>query len=115
MNNQPQPAGSKVKTYGVIAIVVLVFVLIYFYSSGGAPAAGNIVAGTSYGSIGSSELDLLNQVRSMRIDTSLFSDPAFLSLQDYSVAIAPEGVGRPNPFAPLPGELIKPAASAKSK
>jgi hypothetical protein len=104
---------SKMKTYGTIVIVVLAFVLIYFYMSGGSssPAAGTLTAGSTYGAVGSSELSLLNQVRSLKIDTALFKDPIFLSLQDYSVSIPPENVGRPNPFAPLPGEAVKPAAS----
>lgn len=102
------------KTYGAIVIVVLAFILAYFYLSGGSPstpASGTLTAGSAYGSVGSSELSLLNQVRSLRIDTALFRDAVFLSLQDYSVAIPPENVGRPNPFAALPGEAVKPAAS----
>ena len=100
--NQQQPQ-SKMKTYGIIVAVVLVFVLVYFYMSGGTPASSTLIAGNSFGAVGSSELSLLNQVRSLKIDTALFTDPAFRSLIDYSVAITPENVGRPNPFAPLPG------------
>ena len=104
------------KTYGAIVIVVLVFVLAYFYMSGDSSTStantGTLTAGSTYGAVGSSELSLLNQVRSLRIDTALFRDPVFLSLQDYSVSIPPENVGRPNPFAALPGEaVVKPAAS----
>ena len=103
------------KTYGAIVIVILVFTLVYFYMSGGSSSAldnsGTLSAGSAYGSVGSSELSLLNQVRSLKIDTALFKDPVFLSLQDYSVAIPTENVGRPNPFAPLPGESVKPSTS----
>ena len=113
---KPQPTQSKLKTYGTIAIVVLVFVLVYFYVSGGSPSSSTLTQGSGDGAIGSSELSLLNQVNSLKIDTTLFSDPAFLSLQDYSVAITPENVGRPNPFAPLSGEAVPTsAAPATSK
>jgi hypothetical protein len=40
-------------------------------------------------------------LRAVRLDASLFSDPAFVSLKDFSTEIVPEPVGRPNPFAPL--------------
>jgi hypothetical protein len=106
---------SKTKTYGTIAIIILAFVLVYFYMSGSAPVTGTLSAGSTYGSVGSSELSLLGQVRSLKIDTALFSDPIFATaLKDYSVSITPEQVGRPNPFAPLPGEAVKPAASQNS-
>ncbi|HEX7724436.1 MAG TPA: hypothetical protein VF438_01720 [Candidatus Paceibacterota bacterium] len=102
---------SKTKTYGTIVIVILIFLLIYFYTSGSTPTAGNLTAGSTFGTVGSSELGLLNQVKSLTIDTALFNDAAFRSLKDYSVAITPEIVGRPNPFAPLPGEAVRSAAS----
>jgi hypothetical protein len=103
---------SKMKTYGTIAIVILVFLLLYLYLPSSSPAA-TLIVGSPYGSVGSSELSLLNQIRSLRIDTALFNDAAFRSLVDYSVAITPENVGRPNPFAPLPGESA-PAAKTQS-
>ncbi len=40
-------------------------------------------------------------LRAVRLDASLFTDPSFASLKDFSVEIVPEPVGRPNPFAPL--------------
>lgn len=100
------PAISK-KTI-IIAVVAVVLVIIYFYFQGSAsntPASGSLLSnGALSGTdVGSSELTLLNHIQSLRIDTSVFSDPAFQSLQDYSVAIPPESVGRPNPFAPIPG------------
>ena len=52
-------------------------------------------------------LSLLNQIRSLRIDSQLFLDPAYTQLYDYSVVIPERNVGRPNPFAPLPGETTK--------
>jgi len=91
----------------VIAIVILVFLLAYFYVSGDAPVTGTLTPGSSFGTVGASELGLLNQVRSLKIDSAFFTDSTFVSLKDYSVAITPEPVGRPNPFAPLPGETVK--------
>lgn len=42
--------------------------------------------------------DLENLKRAVEGATIIFSTPAFQNLQDYSVAIPPQPVGRPNPF-----------------
>jgi hypothetical protein len=97
---------SSNKTWIWIAIIVIVTVIGYFYFYGAsAPAASPLVQSSSADSeaVGSQVLTLLNQIQSLNIDTSIFSDPGFLTLRDYSVAIPPENVGRANPFAPLPG------------
>lgn len=44
---------------------------------------------------------LLLQLRSIKLDLSLFDDNDFKSLQDFSQGLVPEPVGRPNPFQPL--------------
>lgn len=40
-------------------------------------------------------------LRAVKLDGTIFTDPAFTSLQDFSTQIVPEPIGRPNPFAPL--------------
>jgi hypothetical protein len=97
---------SSKKTWVWIAIIIIVAVLGYFYFYGSsAPAASGLVQSSPSDSdaVGAQVLTLLNQIQSLKIDTSIFSDPGFLTLRDYSVAIPPESVGRSNPFAPLPG------------
>ena len=49
---------------------------------------------------------LLLDMRSIRLDGSLFEDPAFRSLRDFGRSIIAEPVGRRNPFAPAenPGQ-----------
>lgn len=46
-------------------------------------------------------LALLNSIRLIKLDGSIFSDPAFNSLEDFSQVIDPEPIGRNNPFAPV--------------
>ena len=46
-------------------------------------------------------VSLLLTLRSIELDGSLFEDPAFFALEDFGQDIAPEPVGRRNPFAPL--------------
>ena len=40
-------------------------------------------------------------LRAVKLDGTILTDVAFLSLKDFSTDIVPEPVGRPNPFAPL--------------
>lgn len=99
-------ATSNTKTIVTIIVVFIVILLTYFYFEGGSSTGtGSLLesSGNGAGSVGSSELSLLNQIQSLRIDTELFKDPVYRSLQDYSVDIPSENVGRPNPFAPVPG------------
>lgn len=51
-------------------------------------------------------LALLADLKSVRLDDSIFSDPAFQSLQDTSVELTAEPKGRPNPFAPLGKDVV---------
>lgn len=50
----------------------------------------------------------LLQLRSVKLDGTVFTDPAFTALQDFSTPIVPEPVGRPNPFAPLQSSVTAP-------
>ena len=46
-------------------------------------------------------LRVLLDMRSIRLDSSIFENPAFASLRDFGREIIPEPVGRRNPFAPV--------------
>lgn len=46
-------------------------------------------------------LALLLEIRSIKLDDSIFLDPAFRSLDDFGQEIVQEPVGRSNPFAPV--------------
>ena len=46
-------------------------------------------------------MGVLLDLRAIRLDGQIFSDPAFQSLRDSSVDIVLEPIGRVNPFAPL--------------
>ncbi len=81
----------------------------YFYFEGGSstPNASSLLqnAGTNSGQVGSTELSLLNQIKSLSVDTAFFTDPVYKTLEDYTVMIPVQNVGRPNPFAPIQGVL----------
>ena len=103
-------------TIATIVIVIILVVVYFYYQGGSSSSSGSLLSSpTSDQAVGSAELALLNQIKSLKIDTSLFQDPVYQSLVDYSVPIPPENVGRPNPFAPYPGEVVtSPTASAAS-
>lgn len=103
----------------IIIIVAIVIALggAYFYLSGDSkqPAASNSLLQStptqSSGLIGAQVLTLLNQIRTLNIDSTVFKDKAYQSLVDYSVTIPPQNVGRTNPFAPIPGLKVSDTAN----
>ncbi|TSC86148.1 MAG: hypothetical protein G01um10148_654 [Parcubacteria group bacterium Gr01-1014_8] len=57
----------------------------------------------------------LLQLRAVALEGSIFSDPAFQTLQDFGSQIIPEPVGRLNPFAPLNAGQGKQATSTSPR
>lgn len=43
----------------------------------------------------------LGKLHTITLDQTVFSDPVFVSLNDFGVTIPPEATGRRNPFAPV--------------
>ncbi len=113
------PQKSSKKTIAIIVIIILVALLAYFYYEGNAPVSNSSLETTAASAdaqaVGGRVLSLLNQIRSLKIDTSVFKDPSYQTLRDYSVQIPQEDVGRPNPFAPLPGSAAPASSATKPK
>jgi hypothetical protein len=90
-----------------LAIVIILIVLgglVYFFMNGNPlPNTGLLQSPSAdvSSTIGTEILSLLNQIKSLEIDASVFSNPAYKTLVDYSVVVPPQPVGRPNPFAPV--------------
>lgn len=64
------------------------------------------VDGGSNNQKGREILALLADLKSVRLDESIFSDPIFQSLLDTSIELNLEPKGRPNPFAPLGKDIV---------
>ena len=97
---------SSVKSYLVIgAIVIVGFIFIFWYMGGDKTDTGSLLESQTAetDAVGSRVLALLNQIQSLKIDNTLFTGAAYQTLVDFSVTIPEQNVGRPNPFAPLPG------------
>jgi hypothetical protein len=116
----------KIRNIIIFVAIAAVFVLAYIFflkPKGGeepslvtepnpsASPSGTIpVSGTSTqngASLAAGEfLTLLLNVKNIRLEDAIFSDPAFQNLRDSSITLEPDGnEGRPNPFAPI-GEDI---------
>lgn len=56
---------------------------------------------------GNQILKILSNLKTIRIDKNFFSEPAFIELQDYSVNLTEEQVGRQNPFISVGAEPVQ--------
>ena len=111
MNNKPK---SSAKTIAIIIVIAIIVAIVYFYYTGKSNDSGTDTVSLAQSNaedqaIGARVLALLNQINSLKIDTSIFKDPGYLTLRDYSVTIPPVDVGRSNPFAPIPGFSTTPS------
>lgn len=111
MNNNTDKSSKK--SWIIVIIIIAIAAGAYFYFQGGsAPEDDLLSVSPSSVLVGANVLSLLNQIQSIRIDTSVFSSPAYQSLVDYTVPIPTLNVGRPDPFAPIPGFAL-PVAPVK--
>ena len=62
---------------------------------------------------GATVLALLNRLQAIKLDGKILSDPNFSALQDWGVNIAPQTVGRTNPYLQAYGAA--PAAATSTK
>lgn len=51
--------------------------------------------------MGAEVLTALNQLKTLKLDSSIFQDKTFVSLRDFSKPLNSEPVGRLNPFSPI--------------
>ena len=71
----------------------------FFYDSGTDPVLTSTNGLASDAEL--SFISLVGQIDPITFDTSLLSDPRFISRNDIRTAIVPEPAGRRDPFAPL--------------
>lgn len=86
----------------VIGIIALGFVAYSMVPKGDIGGALSVQAvDPAQGAVEQELITLLLQLRSIKLDLSLFDNAEFQTLQDFSQEPVPEAAGRPNPFAPL--------------
>lgn len=119
----------KIRNIIIFVIIASIFISIYFFfikgssdnqdnlilspSNATLPSLGdsgtnkNISNETSF--IAKDFLTLLLNVKNIKLDDAILSDPAFNSLHDSSIVLIPDGTeGRPNPFAQFGTESTLP-------
>ncbi|MEK9184661.1 MAG: hypothetical protein AAB866_00660 [Patescibacteria group bacterium] len=88
----------------VIILVVVLGIIGYFYISSRGNSGDLLVQVDKTASdqvVGKDLLIALNRLNAITLDDSLFRDAVFATLNDFSVEIVPQAVGRNNPFSPL--------------
>lgn len=107
------------KNVKILLIILVILLIVYFvFVKKPKEDVGNLVSSnplTPIGEVGDQGpslaqdflTDLLN-VKSIKLNDSIFSDPAFATLVDSTIVITQDGTeGRPNPFAPIGSDVIK--------
>lgn len=68
---------------------------------------GGVVVNNNDSLVAQEFSNLLLSVKNLKLDDAILSDPAFISLNDSSITLVPDGTeGRPNPFAPLGVDVV---------
>jgi hypothetical protein len=111
---------QKIKNIIIFLVIIVVLILGYIYLFRGEEDPNLIVTSTAEGTVttlpdgtivplpGADFLTLLLSLKTIRLENSIFSDPAFISLQDSSIVLVQDVTeGRPNPFAPIGTENIQ--------
>ena len=93
----------KIVAIGVVIVLIIVVVTIFFGDGGESESEGLSFQRTNFvdpEGAGESEelLRMLRNLENIKLDPTIFSDPAFVSLVDYSRPLAPQPQGRNNPF-----------------
>lgn len=99
----------------LVSIVVILLLLAggYWYVNNSTPD-NSAVLSASAPAASDTLLSTLTELRSLTLDSSLFTSPAFMSLNDNTVTLPTVASGRPNPFAGLPSLLAAAAAQQQA-
>jgi hypothetical protein len=111
--------ASKIKNIILFTVIAAALILAYVFFFKKAPEQAPLVSSSGVpvlpavssdqtSEIGRDFLSVLLNVKNIRLNDSIFSDSAFLSLHDSSILLIPtanETEGRPNPFAPIGSDI----------
>jgi hypothetical protein len=118
---------AKIKNILIFTSIGVILVLIYVFfikkepdtatlvSFSPAPIITDTTSVDATNGVAQEFLTLLLSVTQIKLDDSIFSDPAFLSLHDSSIILVPDGnEGRPNPFAPIGVDVVIPSITSEN-
>lgn len=86
---------------------------VYMVYFAGPSTSATITQSDSSVALSQNLLVTLQNLRTIKLDNSIFSDPTYQSLTDFGVVIPRQEPGRRNPFAPLTGSAPSSAGTVK--
>ncbi len=103
----------------VIIIVIAFFIFRYFFANP-TPADTALTADNPAGQFidGQAILTLMNNLKNVNLDDSIFSDKTFASLISFERPLREQIAGRPNPFLPIGADgtgTILPVSTSSTK
>ncbi|MDD5721137.1 MAG: hypothetical protein PHT16_01665 [Candidatus Pacebacteria bacterium] len=121
----------KIKNIIIFVAIALIFFLIYLFfakpegeqaslvSSGANATLPNMdgsipnpSTSNTNSEVAKDFLVIFSNIKNIKLNDAIFSDPAFNSLHDSSIILIPDGTeGRPNPFAPFGNDAAPAPAS----
>ena len=108
--------NTKKLLIALVVVIILAGAGYYFVSMGGSvDSVANVIIPVQGDAVGADILVLADKLKSISIDPSVFSGPLFSNLQDKSVPLNPESVGRENPFAQFEGSFAPTSSSGSKK
>jgi hypothetical protein len=96
---------NKNKTIIGVGIALLLVVYVYFTYFSGSSSAPTLTTTDTTSTVSQNLLVTLQNLHTIKLDNTIFTNPVFISLTDFGVTIPLENVGRRNPFLPLQGGL----------
>ncbi len=106
--------SSKIKNISIfVGIFILLIAGYYFFfgnktsapalqTTSGVPTTASSASPVGNSGVGKEFLDTLLNVKNIKLDASIFSNPSFTSLHDFDLSLIQEqNPGRKNPFLPL--------------
>jgi hypothetical protein len=84
-----------------LAIILFVGYVVFFRDGGVSDTQGDVTLSQSAELESQQLLATLNELRSLSVDGTVFSNPLFLSLRDFRIDLGSEPEGRQNPFSPI--------------
>ncbi len=105
------PKIKNIIIFGGIFILLVAGYVIFFgkktstpalQTTSGIPTTASSASPVGSAGVGKEFLDTLLNIRNIKLDASIFSNPAFISLNDFDLSLIQEqNPGRKNPFLPL--------------
>jgi len=94
----------KSNTIILIIIGILLAGGIYWYFFTGTGNQAPLTAALPTQNVAQTQFqDLVSKLQPISFNTAIFSNPKFMALTNLTTPIAPEPIGRPDPFASVPG------------